>query len=366
MIPDSIYWHCFRKLPGFGQARILSVMDCFESGEAAWKAPLSAFTDANLSKDAREALLNGRSSIDPEYEARLLEQENIRILLGNGPDFPPLLRELDAPFAILYAKGNFSEWHKPCISVVGSRRHTAYGTQATERISKELARAGFVVVSGLAYGIDSVAHEATIHSGGTTIAVLGDSLDDASIHPKDHLPLARRIQEQGALLSEYSPVTPARPETFPARNRIVAGISQGTIVIEAAERSGSLITARLALEANREVFAVPGPIFSPASSGTNRLIKEGAKIVRNIGDILEEIPIVTELTKTPEETPQQAPHGLSEEEEKILSILSHEGLAVDEIIKSSHLGISAASGALTMLELRGLAKDIGGSHYIRM
>ncbi|MBP9751501.1 MAG: DNA-processing protein DprA [Candidatus Moranbacteria bacterium] len=366
MIPDSIYWHCFRKLPGFGQARILSVMDCFESGEAAWKAPLSAFTDANLSKDARETLVDGRSSIDPEYEARLLEQENIRVLLGNGPDFPPLLRELDAPFALLYAKGNFSQWHKPCISVVGSRRHTAYGTQATERIAMELTRAGFVVVSGLAYGIDSVAHEATIHSGGTTIAVLGDSLDDASIHPKDHLPLARRIQEQGALLSEYPPVTPARPETFPARNRIVAGISQGTIVIEAAERSGSLITAQLALEANREVFAVPGPIFSPASSGTNRLIKEGAKIVRNIGDILEEIPVVAEPAKTATEGAKETHQGLSEEEEKILSILSHEGLAVDEIIKSSHLGTGAVSGTLTMLELRGLAKDIGGSHYIRL
>jgi DNA processing protein len=341
-------------------------MDSFGSGEEAWKAPLSAFADANLPKDAREALANSRLSIDPVHEAELLEREHIRILTANSPGFPSLLRELDSPFALLYAKGNFSAWDRPCISIVGSRRHTTYGTQATERISMELARAGFVVVSGLAYGIDSCAHEATLRSGGATIAVLGDSLDDASVHPKDHLPLARRIMEQGALLSEYPPITPARPETFPARNRIVAGISLGTIVIEAAERSGSLITARLALEANREVFAVPGSIFSPASSGTNRLIKEGAKIVRTIGDILEEIPIAVQPKKTSPETKQEIPSDLSEEEEKILSILSHEALAIDEIIKSSHCGTSAVSGTLTMLELRGLAKDIGGNHYIRL
>lgn len=365
MIPDSIYWHCFRKLPGFGQQRLLSVMDSFGSGEEAWRAPLSAFAEANLPKAAREALAGGRASIDPGYESELLEREHIRVLTAGAPDFPPLLRELDSPFALLYAKGNFSQWHRPCISVVGSRRHTAYGTQATERIGAELARAGFVVVSGLAYGIDSVAHEAALRSGSATIAVLGDSLDNASIHPKDHLTLAHRIQEQGALLSEYPPVTPARPETFPARNRIVASISLGTIVIEAAERSGSLITARLALEANREVFAVPGSIFSPASSGTNRLIREGAKIVRNIGDILEEIPLPTVRERQPEKR-ETTPSDLAPEEMKVLSLLSHEALAVDEIIKSSHLETGAASGALTMLELRGLAKDIGGNHYIKI
>lgn len=341
-------------------------MDSFESGEEAWRAPLSAFAEAHLPKDAIESLSDGRRSVDPEREAEFLEKESIRILVGSDADFPPLLHELDPPISVLYAKGNFSDWKRPCISVVGSRRHTAYGKQAAKRLSTELSRAGFAVVSGLAYGIDSVAHEATLRAGGITIAVLGNSLDDASIHPKDHLQLSRRIQERGAILSEYPPITPASPGTFPARNRIVAGISHGTIVVEAAERSGSLITARLSLEANREVFAVPGSIFSPASTGTNRLIREGAKIVRNIGDILEEIPIPEESADRPEDTKKSAPSGLSVEENSVLAVLSHEPLEVDEIIKSSHCGTSVVSSALTMLELRGLAKDIGGSRYIRM
>lgn len=365
MIPDSVYWHCFRKLPGFGQKRLLAVMDLFGSGEEAWEAPVSAFGGANLPKDARAALADTRPTIDPARESEILGNENIRILLPSDTDFPMLLREAGET-ALLYSKGNFSGWNTPCVSIVGSRRHTAYGKQATERIAEDLVRSGFVIVSGLAYGIDSIAHETTLRAGGETIAVLGDSLDDASIHPKDHLPLARRIEERGTLLSEYPPVTPARPETFPARNRIVAGISLGTVVVEATERSGSLITARLALEANREVFAVPGSIFSHASAGTNALLREGAKIVRNVADILEEFPL-PERTEVPfEKTARPTPERLSPDETKILPLLSHEPAPVDEIIMLSHCGASAVSSALTMLEIKGLAKNVGGNNYIRM
>lgn len=365
---DSIYWHCFRKIQGIGQTRLRSLMASFESGEMAWLADADALAATGMSADTREAILAGRAAIDPVREGEALSRDGIRVLLSTDGMFPTLLREAPFPVSLLYVRGNFDEWDQPMIAIVGSRKHTAYGRQAAERIAEDLSRAGIVVVSGLAYGIDSVAHGATLRADGTTIAVLGDGLDDASIHPREHLPLAKRIMESGCLLSEYPPGTPAGKGTFPARNRIIAALSLGVVVTEAAEKSGSLITADHALECGRDVFAVPGSIFSPASTGTHRLIRDGAKLVRGVGDILEELPLpgrtaASSQNGTKESKP--APKNLSATEEKILSILSHEATHVDEIIKASHLGTSEAGSALTMLEIKGLAKNVGGSHFIR-
>jgi DNA processing protein len=366
---DSLYWHCFRKIPGIGQTRLWSLMAAFESGEQAWNADAKTLAATNMSRDTLDAIVSGRSNIDPKREHEALEQNRIEILLRNDDSFPVLLREAPFPISLLYVRGNFEDWGIPMVSIVGSRQHTAYGRQAAERIADDLSRAGIVVVSGLAYGIDSVAHGATLRANGSTIAVLGNGLDDASIHPKDHLPLAKRIMESGCLLSEYPPGTAAGKGTFPARNRIIAALSLGVVVVEAAEKSGSLITATHALECGREVFAVPGSIFSPASTGTHRLIRDGAKLVRGVGDILEELPFRGRLDTsipTGETAAKPIPKNLSESEEKILSLLTHEATHVDEIIKSSHLGTSDAGSALTMLEIKGLAKNIGGSHFIRL
>ncbi|NTW15524.1 MAG: DNA-protecting protein DprA [Candidatus Moranbacteria bacterium] len=361
---DSIYWHCFRKIPGIGQTRLRSLMAAFPSGKEAWDSDERALAGTGMSRDTLEAIVSGRRDIDPRHEERELEKSNIRILIPADPGFPSLLREAPFPVSLLYARGNFDGWNRPMVAIVGSRRHTAYGRQAAERIAGDLARAGIVVVSGLAYGIDSVAHGATLREGGTTVAVLGNGLDDASIHPKEHLPLARRIMEQGAILSEYPPGTPAGRGTFPARNRIIAALSQGVVVVEAAEKSGSLITADHALECGRDVFAVPGSIFSPASTGTNGLIRQGAKLVRGVSDILEELPL-RDVSRASETAPTPAPDDLSEAERKVLSLLSHEPVQVDGIIKLSHLGTAEAGSALTMLEIRGLARNLGGMNYIR-
>ncbi|HWQ60246.1 MAG TPA: DNA-processing protein DprA [Candidatus Fimivivens sp.] len=375
MIPDSIfmrdslYWHCFRKIQGIGQTRLRSLMSAFETGESAWHADAEALAATGMSADTREAILAGRASIDPEREKEALERDGIRLLLSTDETFSTLLREAPFPVSLLYVRGNFDEWNKPMVAIVGSRKHTAYGRQAAERIAEDLVRAGVVVVSGLAYGIDSVAHGAALRTDGSTIAVLGDGLDDASIHPREHLPLAKRIMESGCLLSEYPPGTAAGKGTFPARNRIIAALSLGVVVAEAAEKSGSLITADHALECGRDVFAVPGSIFSPASTGTHKLIRDGAKLVRGTGDILEELPLRTATSSSDSKQgngPKPIPENLSEAERKILSILTHEATHVDEIIKSSHLGTSDAGSALTMLEIKGLAKNIGGMNYIRV
>jgi DNA processing protein len=365
---DSLYWHCFRKISGIGQMRLHSLMASFTSGEEAWHADRDRLGETKMSKDTRDAILAGRETIDPEKEREVLDRDGIRILLSTDESFPILLREAPFPISLLYVRGAFEDWSIPMVSIVGSRQHTTYGRQAAEHIAENLSQAGIVVVSGLAYGIDSVAHGATLRSGGVTVAVLGNGLDDASIHPKDHLPLAQRVMESGCLLSEYPPGTSASKGTFPARNRIIAALSLGVVVVEAAEKSGSLITATHALECGREVFAVPGSIFSPASTGTHRLIRDGAKLVRGIGDILEELPLrngQSPSTSTSETLSKPAPKNLSPHEEKILSLLTHEAAHVDEIIKSSHLGTSEAGSALTMLEIKGLAKNIGGSHFIR-
>lgn len=366
---DSTYWHCFRKIPGIGQTRLRSLMAAFPSVEEAWRADEEALSGTGMSRDTLQAIRSGRAGIDPEREAESLERDGIRILLSSDRRFPPLLRETPFPVALLYARGNFDDWNRPMVAIVGSRRHTSYGRQVAERIASDLARAGIVVVSGLAYGIDSVAHEATIREHGETVAVLGNGLDDASIHPKDHLRLAGRVMEQGALLSEYPPGISASKGTFPARNRIVAGLSLGVVVAEAAEKSGSLITASHALECGRDVFAVPGSVFSPASAGANDLIRRGAKLVRGIGDILEELPLRSDGKATvpgTETRPKSVPDNLPETEKKILSLLSHEPAHVDGIIKLSHLGTDEALSALTMLEIGGLAKNVGGGSFIRL
>ena len=363
----NIYWHCLKKTPGLGHQGAQTLAEHFADGEAAWNADAHAYVSAGIAPDLARKIEDTKRNVSPEEEAELLAESDIDIIVATDPIFPKLLSEIpQAPF-LLYVRGTIDDWNaRKYIAVVGSRKITSYGRQATEHIASDLARAGFTVVSGLAFGIDKVAHKAALQSGHETVAVLADSLDDASIAPQSHLPLAQEIAGNGSLLSEYPPVTAAMPGFFPARNRFVAGLSLGTVVVEAAERSGALITATLALDYDRDVFAVPGSIFSPVSYGTNTLIKSGAKIVRGVGDIIEEFSSVAATPSLFADDAHDVPNNLSPDEQTVLGKLSHEPTAVDGIIKLSHLETSAVLGALTMLEIKGLAKDIGGNHYIRM
>lgn len=363
----NIYWHSLLKTPGFGQRSVRLLAEHFGDGETAWSAGIHEYHEAGIGEELARNMMRTKRSVSPEEEYELLCREDVSIIADTDRGFPSPLREIPRPPLLLYTRGVIEDWNtRKCIAIVGSRKYTNYGRQAAEHLAEGLARAGFTVISGLAFGIDRIAHEAALRAGGETVAVLADSLDDRSIAPQSHLALAREITRGGSLLSEYPPVTAAMPGFFPARNRLIAGLSLGTVVIEAAEKSGSLITASLALDFNRDVFAVPGSIFSPASSGTNALIRNGAKIVRNVNDIIEEFALEPGTISLFGTEGSPLPAGLSPDETHVFKLLSHEALLVDEIIKSSHLGASAASSAITMLELKGLAKNIGRNHYIRL
>lgn len=368
MIESSAkYIHALRSLPGIGNGTLSALLAHFETGEKAWLAsPQELAAVPKLRPDKRSLLITGRENIDPDQLWDNLANLGITLHTRDDATYPKLLREIpDSPHT-LYTRGTFHWEHfPPTIAIVGSRKHSSYGEQAATTLAADLTRAGFLVVSGMAFGIDSHAHRGALEAGGETLAVLGSGIDDSMISPVSHFPLAKKIMGHGALVSEYPPGTPASQGSFPMRDRIIAGLCLGTVVIEAPETSGSLITARCALEYNREVFAVPGSIFSPYSIGTNHLIQRGAKGVMGVQDILEEFPQEQLTPGYSEEVPSPEHTNLSTEEKIVLATLTHEPLHVDKIIKATKLQTAQASSILALLEIKGLVKNIGGMHYVR-
>lgn len=277
--------------------------------------------------------------------------------------YPPLLREIVQPPETLWYRGALREHEGGCLGVVGTRKPTYYGEEVTPKLVEELALAGLTIVSGLATGIDALAHKAALKGGGRTIAVLGCGVDDESLFPKENLGLMRDIINAGGLiLSEFPPGTPARSEHFPQRNRIISGISRGVLVVEAPTRSGSLITARFALEQNREVFAVPGPITSAYSWGPNFLILQGAHPVLKAENILDEFGM-----KQPEIL-KPAPRVSHEtaSDDPILAYLSKHPVPVDEIVRKSGQPAHLVNARLTALEMQKRVKNVGGGRYIKV
>ncbi|MFA5994191.1 MAG: DNA-processing protein DprA [Parcubacteria group bacterium] len=357
---DLVYLNALHKINGVGPQKMRKLMEFFPSAEAAWSADIFALGQSGVGEALAAKIFSQRKEIDPQQEWAKLEKEQVRMLTETDEDYPRLLREIPSAPYVLYMKGEM-DLNAPMISIVGSRKHSDYGSQAAYALAKDLAQAGITVVSGMAYGIDSIAHRGALDGGGKTIAVLGNSLDEKNIYPVSNLRLSREISGSGCLLSNYPIETPAGiPGNFPARNRLIAGLSMGTLVIEAGEKSGTLITANLALEFNRDVFAVPGPIFSPQSLGTNALIKNGAKVVTSIKDILEEL----RWEKAPEKStpPTRAPQ--TPEEEILLQLLSTDPIHIDNLAKLSKLGTVSASSILSLMEIKGWVRNIGGQNYI--
>lgn len=358
---ESLAFHLLNRLPGCGAKTLRFLIGHFGSAQAAWEA--SPENWEVLGQPRLTTMSLSRSAFDPETEADRLAGNGIEVIPFTDPRFPTLLSEIpDAP-ALLYVRGQFRQWNdRPLLAIVGSRKFTSYGKQVAHELARALSQAGYTIVSGLAFGIDAIAHEGALEVNGTTIAVLGSGIDDSSISPQSHLSLAQEVTLAGALISELAPGTHASVGTFPARNRIMSGMCRGIIVVEAAEESGSLITARLALDYNREVFAVPGSIFSPASTGTHKLIKDGARLVTGIRDILEELGDRVSLAAT---TLEAAPLDLGPDETLIYETLSHEGLHIDNLTSAVRLETTRVNMILTKLELRGLVKNIGNMHYTR-
>jgi len=285
--------------------------------------------------------------------------ENTRKITLQDKDYPAILKEIHDPPKELYIKGEIINQDKTAIGVVGTRRYTQYGKEVALDIAGKLAKLGITIVSGLAKGIDTFAHQAALESGGRTIAVLGSGMDKNSFFPRSNYSLSEKISQQGAVISEYPPGTRGTHFTFPQRNRIISGLSLGIIVVEAPEESGALITANLALEQNREVFAIPGSIYEKNSIGTNRLIKLGAKLVIDVEDILEELNLSHLLTLEKKKIKPD-----NKEEEIILSILSAQPIHIDEVIKKSGLSAGIVNSTLMILELKKAVRNLGKGNYI--
>ncbi len=286
-----------------------------------------------------------------------LELRKIRL---QDKNYPAILKEIHNPPKELYIKGEIIPQDKVAVAVVGTRKYTQYGKQVALDIAGKLAKLGITIVSGLAKGIDTFAHQAALENNGRTIAVLGTGMDRESFYPASNFELSEKIAKNGAVLSEYPIGTRGTQFTFPERNRIVSGLSLGVVVVEAPEQSGALITATLAIEQNREVFAIPGSIYEKNSQGTNQLIKIGAKLVSDVDDILEELNL-SHLRKT---APKKKIKPENKQEEIIISLLSTQPTHIDEIIKRSKLSTAIVNSTLMILELKGGVRNLGKGNYI--
>jgi len=288
-----------------------------------------------------------------------MANNNIEKITLEDNGYPKILKEIHDPPKTLYIRGNFSKQDKIAIGVVGTRGYTSYGKRATEDIAGSLAETGITIISGLAKGIDAFAHKAALDRGGRTIAVLGSAVDANSVYPSCNRKLADKIEKNGAVISEYPSGIKSERWFFPQRNRIISGLSLGILVIEAPEKSGALITAMQAVEQNREVFAIPGPIYSQNSVGTNKLIQMGAKLVTCANDILEELNLPLLEEKKKKFKPE------NKWEEILFNILDKEPIHIDEITKKSNLDTGLVSSTLITLELRGIVRNQGGGYYFR-
>ncbi|MFA5961993.1 MAG: DNA-processing protein DprA [Parcubacteria group bacterium] len=356
------YLHALNKIEGVGTQRLKLLLAEFGTAQNAWQASLSDLQKALGGDILPERIFFEKQRIDPDAEWEQVEKSNIQVIDFLSPSYPKLLKEIHSPPYLIYTRGNLVFDSTPAIAIVGSRKFSNYGEQLASTFARDLAKAGFVIVSGLALGIDAISHRSTLEARGKTIAVLGGGIDNETIYPRANYNLAQEIISSGGIvMSDYLPGTPATAATFPARNRIIAGLALGTLVVEAGEKSGTLITAKMALESNREVFSIPGSIFSPTSIGTNNLIKSGAKMVTCVQDILEEFDLSQSLTETKQAT-LKLPE--NKEEEILLTILSDVPLHIDNIAKQSKLSVSAISATLMMMEIKGWVKNLGGQNYI--
>lgn len=327
-----------------------------------WEAGLPELVKAGLEENIAREFLLWRSQNPAEQILERLKKENIHTVSITEPDYPALLKEIYDPPHTLFVRGTLPK-SGPAVAVVGTRKLTSYGRQACEELVKPLSRSGLIIVSGLALGIDGVAHQTALDNNGITIAVLGSGINKQHVYPAAHKQLAEKIINQGgAVISEYPPGFLPSQYSFPARNRIIAGLALGTLVIEAPESSGALITARRALDYNREVFAVPHPINSLTGAGPNNLIKLGARLVTTAQDIADALNL-----KIAADTPGTDDNivTLSENENKILAVLSGEPKHIDYIIKETGLPSQTVTGNLTLLEVKSKVRNLGGMNYIK-
>ena len=391
-------------IPGVGYQTIQRLLTAFGSAQRALDATLEELTQVEgLTANISQQLVSGKSRVSVDQELELIEAHNCHLLAINDSAYPMLLKEIADPPPLLYVRGELGQPDAPSITIVGTRSPTNYGKTTSRQLSQQLAESGVTVISGFARGIDTCAHQGALQANGRTIAVLGNGL--SQIYPAENRELADEIMKSGALISEFPMTVPPFPKNFPRRNRVVSGMSSGTVVVEASIRSGSLITARHAAEQGREVFAVPGQIFSNQSKGSHQLINKGAKLINAIDDIWEAFPnrrLTPSLTSPPTQLPLdqndsargrvnsnlfaevsarntsigstgtsaanpsvQATPQLSTDERAILEAIGVPCSHIDQIARTTALPMNKVSSALVMLELKGIVQQMPGKQFAR-
>lgn len=358
---NLIYLIALNHFPKFGPARLKKIKKHFVDFKDAFNSTSKELIQAGIDESVANEFIANRININPPEIVAKLNKENINVISTEDQLYPKLLTEIYDPPQILYYLGKLSKEDEFSLAIIGTRKYTNYGKQVVESITRDLTNNNISIISGLALGIDALAHNASLEAGGRTIAVLGSGLDSQNIYPSANRYLAKKIIEAGgAIISEFPLGTPPLRHHFPQRNRIIAGLTLGTLVIEAGEKSGALITARFALEQNREVFAVPGHIFSLASAGTNHLIKQGAKAVTSAVDIMEALDLVhaSSYIANKKIIPE------TKEEEIIIKELSFEPLHINELIRLTKLDTGIINSTLTIMEMKGMVKNLGGMQYV--
>ncbi len=355
---DKRAWLGFSLTRGIGPVRLRQLIAHFGDVETAWQAPAEALRNAGLSARWLNNLLQVRRQVDLGALLDAYAARGITLLTWEDEEYPQRLKTLDIAPPVLFVRGRFQPQDFWAVAIVGTRRMTAYGRQAADELARTLARQGVTVVSGLARGVDTVAHRAALAAGGRTIAVLGSGVD--VIYPPENRDLAERMMERGAVVSDYPPGTKPESANFPPRNRLIAGLAQAVVVVEAGRESGALITAEFAAEQGREVFAIPGNIYAPQSRGTNWLIRQGAHPLLSPRDVLEALNLDHLLQR--QAVQKAAP--ATAVEERLLALLRQEPLSIDELVRRSGLPTGQVSAALTVMELKGLVRQIAPMRYV--
>ncbi|MGD8752989.1 MAG: DNA-processing protein DprA, partial [Anaerolineales bacterium] len=352
------YWVGFNLVKGIGAVRLRALINAFGDVKSAWHASPEALRATALNPSALENLLPIRKSVSLDRVWEKIESQEITVLTWDDENYPDRLREIPSSPPVLYLRGEYRPDDEWAVAVVGTRKFTSYGRQITEEIVGTLALRGVTIESGLARGIDGIAHRVAIDAGGRTLAVMGSGVD--RIYPPEHRRLADSITFNGALISDYPLGTAPEGSNFPPRNRIISGLSIAVIVIEAGKRSGALITASFAAEQGRDVFAVPGNINAPQSKGTNMLISKGAQPLLDPQDILESL----DLTMVVEQRTARTVLPKDAIEAQLYNILKHEPLHVDDICSQTDLPIEKVTSTLALMELKGMVRQIGGMRYM--
>jgi len=355
---DKKYWIGFNLINGIGAVRMQALIQHFGDLETAWKAAPVEFARAGLGLKLIERIIQARENVDLTRLWTKIESQGIRILTWEDEAYPQRLKEIDQPPPVLYVRGEYLPDDVFAVAIVGTRRVTPYGRQITEQLAAFLASNGMTVISGLARGVDAIAHQTSLKAGGRTIGVLGSGVD--KIYPPEHRSLAEQMMERGAIISDYASGTPPDASNFPPRNRIISGLSLAVVVIEAGETSGALITAEFAAEQGREIFAVPGSILAPQSKGTNKLIQNGALPLLCVEDLMQAL----DLTRMGEHKAARKIIPSDETEARLIGVLGDEPIHVDEIRNQTALPIEKVSATLALMELKGMVRQVGGMNYV--